>query len=540
MDRVQERTRLRAVLADTHNVGASTPLRVDALSRRDSAGAATGPSLQAHVVRESSAFGADDSAGEHVAGAARAGGDQCTQEAVSSGTPIIGQQPADLSEPPRLSRVQEVLGPNGPRLSYIGGAAGTGKTFAIREAAAADPGVLLTAVTGIAACNLGESVTTINSLLHYFDLEDLNRLYTTGALENRLVALASSGCKRIVIDEVSMMDGRQLYLILQSLEIANDALERNGKQPIGLTLTGDFLQLPPVDVAKLGGRADTKKNGKFAFDIPTWAKFETVLLTKIRRQADPLFIGALREARRGNGRGAAEVLRTQCHPFADDDFNGTTLVARNNSVDEYNMKRMLKLAEPDHHFEAELTGKPRAEWKNIPMTLELRKGALVMILANCSKRSLGMDEDGYEYVNGDLGVFLEPTPGGHGAVVKLHRTGETVNVIYVTRQNLAPCPAERFKLLAASEPHKLKGNYEIVGVLDYMPLRAAWASTVHKAQGLSLDNVQVDLRDGFYQTAGMCYVALTRCRTLQGLRIVGSPELLAARCVVDERVRRWL
>lgn len=355
-----------------------------------------------------------------------------------------------------------------------------------------------------------------------------------------------------------MMDGRQLALILEGISIVNEALERDNRKPITLTLTGDFLQLPPVEAEPLrrGRDGRIRGGGCFAFEIPQWAQFESTILTTIRRQADPKFIHALREARRGYGKGAAEILHAQCFDFDDKDFNGTTLLAKNDAVDRFNMVRLMQLPGPDLTFESNLWGKPRTEWKHIPGgnpkapddQLTLRKGALVMILANMQKRTAGFEEDGFLYVNGDLGILedvvFDTSPEkkrieGY-ARVKLHRTGEVVTVSNVVRQNKQPCTNERMKWLRANTPDKIDKNYEIIGELEYMPLRAAWASTVHKAQGLSLDSVQVDLRDGFFRTPGMAYVALTRCRTLEGLRIVGNAALLAARCNVDSRVRRWL
>ncbi len=401
-------------------------------------------------------------------------------------------------------------------------------------------------------------MTTINSLLLYYDLDGLQENWTTGLLERRLGMLAAAGCKRIVLDEVSMMDGRQLDIILKGLEVVNATLDMAKRPPIALTLTGDFLQLPPVDA---GPVVVNRRNGRvtgggcFAFEVPQWGEFDTTILTNIRRQADPNFIAALREARRGHGAGAAAILHKQCFPFDDKDFNGTTLLAKNDAVDKFNMIRLIKLPGPDITFESNLWGKPKPEWKHIPggnpkgeQELRLRKGALVMILANQSKRALGMEEDGYEYVNGDLGILedvvFDTSPEkkrveGY-ARVKLHRTGGVVTVANVIRQHKTPVDNSRMKWLRANTPDKVDGNYEIVGELEYMPLRAAWASTVHKAQGLSLDAVQVDLRDGFFRTPGMAYVALTRCRTMEGLRIVGNAALLAARCNVDSRVRRWL
>jgi ATP-dependent exoDNAse (exonuclease V) alpha subunit len=79
-----------------------------------------------------------------------------------------------------------------------------------------------------------------------------------------------------------------------------------------------------------------------------------------------------------------------------------------------------------------------------------------------------------------------------------------------------------------------------MGGVTYMPLRLAWASTVHKAQGLTLDEVQLSVANHFWEQPGMCYVALSRARTAGGLKIVGSKELLAKRIQADKRLGEWL
>jgi ATP-dependent exoDNAse (exonuclease V) alpha subunit len=80
----------------------------------------------------------------------------------------------------------------------------------------------------------------------------------------------------------------------------------------------------------------------------------------------------------------------------------------------------------------------------------------------------------------------------------------------------------------------------VTGQVEYYPLRLAYASTIHKSQGLSLDRIQVDIRDAFFGHPSMAYVALSRCRTLDGLRIVGQRERFVKHCNSDARVARWL
>jgi ATP-dependent DNA helicase PIF1 len=80
----------------------------------------------------------------------------------------------------------------------------------------------------------------------------------------------------------------------------------------------------------------------------------------------------------------------------------------------------------------------------------------------------------------------------------------------------------------------------VEGQVQFWPVRLAYASTVHKSQGLSLDRIQCDIRDQFFGQPAMAYVALSRCRTLAGLRIVGQRERFIRQCNTDARVRRWL
>jgi ATP-dependent exoDNAse (exonuclease V) alpha subunit len=116
------------------------------------------------------------------------------------------------------------------------------------------------------------------------------------------------------------------------------------------------------------------------------------------------------------------------------------------------------------------------------------------------------------------------------ARVELQRTGRDALIEPVLRHNLVPTGALGVK----------KDRYQTIGSISYMPLRLAYASTVHKIQGLSLDHVQVAFADPVFGQAAMLYVAFSRARSAEGLRIVGTPQLLRERCAVDGKVRPWL
>ena len=433
-----------------------------------------------------------------------------------------------------------------PTCTYLAGAAGSGKTFAVKDWAQRETGLLLCATTGIAAINLGG--TTINATLGYFDTKSLQEKYTTGLLTAMLGKLWKAGVKRLVIDEVSMLDGDQLIYLVRALDEVNERgyvltktqdWGEQGTPQMGLTLVGDFCQLAPV-------------KAPYAFESTEWGRFaepgHTITLTEIRRQADPQFIEALRAARRGDGRRALDYFGPTLQAETDDRFDGPTLMAKNDSVDRYNWIRMNRLPGADVHFPSTREGKQRSEWGNpdkppstwgIPQRLHLKIGALIMILANQRR----LQATGFDYVNGDLGDLVEVHEGHHLAYIRLQRTGEIQAVGYVRREVLVPIDsARRAELRAKGEQDKITedGKWEITGWISYMPLRVAYASTVHKSQGLSLDRVQVNIRDAFFKTGGMLYVGLSRARTAEGLRLVGSAAAFVERCATDPRVKEYL
>ena len=434
-----------------------------------------------------------------------------------------------------------------PLFTYLAGAAGSGKTFAVKAWAEREAGLMLLATTGIASLNCGG--ITVNAALGYFDTKSLQESYTNGFLTARLGKLWKAGVRRLVLDEVSMLDADQLTYLCRGIEEVNgrgyvlsksQAWDDDGETPMpemALTLVGDFAQLSPV-------------KAPYAFESSEWGRFQepghTITLTQIRRQADPAFIEALRCARRGDGRGALAYFGADLHDTTDDHFDGPTLMAKNESVDRYNWIRLSRLTGADVHFTNRREGKQRSEWGNpdkppatwgIPPRLHLKIGALVMILAN-HRAALGM---GFDYVNGDLGEVVDAP--GHVAQVLLQRTGEVVEVQYVRREVLIPIDAARRKELRdLGQEEKISddGKWEIAGWVSYMPLRVAYASTVHKSQGLSLDKVQVNIRDAFFKTSGMLYVALSRARTAEGLRLVGSAASLIDRCTCDPKLKAYL
>lgn len=439
---------------------------------------------------------------------------------------------------------------------FLNGTAGTGKTTLARKLMDLLPpgSCVLAATTGIAAVNLGEG-TTINALLGYFDTADLQEKFTTGQLQAQLRRHRGAGLRRIILDEISMMDARQLTIVVRAVQEINqprrkdleamsgDDLEETpeGELPpqLGLTIVGDFAQLSPVpDKDPVTNRP---LGARFAFESPEWPLFKdaTTRLTKIWRQDQKDFVEALHAVRRGDGLRALQFFTANrfCD-LTDQNYDGSTIFAKNVEVDRYNQLRLDALAGPPMTFEARRWGKQRGDWKQIPDVLTLKTTALIMILAN----ERDVDTKKMIYANGDLGELIAQT-SPFAVQVRLKRTGEIVDVHTIIRENTIPLgPGRRKELIAADQAHLITKDKkrEIVGTVAYMPIRVAYGCTVHKTQGLTLDKVQINIRDGFFKQPGMLFVALSRCRSAEGLRIVGNTTGFFERCKTDPRVLPWL
>lgn len=451
----------------------------------------------------------------------------------------------------------------------LSGTAGTGKTTMARALIDSTPAgsVVLAATTGIAAVNLGEG-TTINALLRYFDTASLHDAYLRGLLQTQVRRLRRTGVHRILLDEKSMLSGQQLTLIARAVREVNEgrisALEAVGAgedfdapqrddelPPIGLTLVGDFGQLPPVP--DTDQRTGKKIPIQFAFDSPEWPAFaqHTTTLTRIWRQDAQAFVQALHAVRRADVRTALEFFTADRFVDAmDPRFTGTTIFAKNDEVERWNQLRLDELPGALLTFDAARVGKQRGDWKQVPDRLVLKEGALVMILANRRQSNSDEDEQGrLIYANGDLGVLEGKASDTYGGwYVRLHRTGQQVKVYPVVRQHTIPLEPGRRKELrehfgecwTEHVTEDGKGKHEIIGTVLYMPLRAAYGATVHKTQGLTLDQVQVNIRDPFWRQPGMLFVALSRARTPEGLRLIGNQTGFVERCRIEPRVLPWL
>lgn len=432
----------------------------------------------------------------------------------------------------------------GPELSFLTGQAGTGKSWCINRRMEENSRYgLLCGTTGISAVNIGG--TTIHSALGFYNLDSLIENYAAGYITRKMRRIADEGWERIIIDEVSMLHRRALDIIVQALKEVNDGERRQ----LGLLLTGDYLQLPPIpETNRVTGK---KESTPWAFEADSWPIFDahTERLTKVWRQTNPEFLEAINHIRAGRGEEGARLLKQSGVEFAnapDISFQGTTIVSKNDEVDRYNFAAQQGVHGEKHTVKSERRGKLAGEWKNIPDQLNLKIGDYVMILNNDSQGGR------FSYVNGDCG-WVEEFKGAE-FVIRLKRNDALVSIGPLKRyveQKEEPDERQKRKCeelkltpyLRDTTPRVSRERDKIwrwvLGEITYYPLRLAYAISVHKSQGLSLDAAQINITNNFFGQPAMAYVSLSRCRTLEGLRIVGTPELLAKRVCMDEKVRRW-
>lgn len=371
---------------------------------------------------------------------------------------------------------------------FLTGAAGSGKTHVLREyirfLKEQQIPAGITASTGIAATHMG-GIT-----IHSFAGIGINDTLTASDL--REMAEDSRLRKRIertqvlIIDEISMLDARRLDLVDAVLKAVRGSDQAFGG--VQVVLCGDFFQLPPI--SKSG-----EEEARFAYHARAWkeADLQICYLHEQYRHNDSSFADLLNAIRaRSVDESVYEALQSRHNKKPTGAVEPTLLYTHNIDVDSENERELRKL--PGREFSYAMTsrgGKPliAALQKNClaPQTLRLKVGARVMFVKN-------LNEIGC--VNGTLGV-----------VVNCDEYSITVRT------------ADNKTVSVEPEPWKIEEDGKVKAEITQYPLRLAWAITVHKSQGMSLDAAVVDLRKSF--TPGMGYVALSRVRSLTGLCLLG-------------------
>ncbi|MCK8640705.1 AAA family ATPase [Acinetobacter schindleri] len=379
---------------------------------------------------------------------------------------------------------------------FLTGSAGAGKTYTLNQyinyLKARKVSVAITASTGIAATHMnGMTIHTWAGIgiKDFLSEEDLKRMKERKYLKEHL-----ENAQVLIIDEISMLHAKQLNLVNQVLKYFKESDEAFGG--IQVIVAGDFFQLPPV------GKNDERNRDKFCFMSDAWveAKFRVCYLTEQHRQGNDYLNDILNAIRaQAIGTEHRNALQGTRHQEIGDTY--TRLYTHNMDVDSINFRHLNEIDNEPRQFDAQCDGNDKLietlkSSVRAPETLTLKKHAKVMFVKN--NFDLG-------YINGSLGEVIGfEEDDEFGVLPKVKLTDGTTLLV---------------------EPETWSVDNEAgktIASFQQIPLRLAWAITIHKSQGMTLEAAEIDLSHTFEKGQG--YVALSRLKTLDGLRLKGFNE----------------
>ena len=404
------------------------------------------------------------------------------------------QFPDNYADDPTVAYILEQLRSDDPSPILVTGEAGTGKSTLvnyIRFHGGIDNTAIL-APTGVAALNVGGQ--TLHSFFRFpFKIIDANTL--ADQRKNRLWKKV----KLIIIDEISMVRADMLDGMDIILRKAQDS-----SQPFGgckVLLVGDFFQLPPViqnqekSILSQMGYA-----GPFAYHANVLENYTPVHfeLSKVYRQRDARFVEILSDLRVArNVEEAVTKLNDICVKPHRDGHTPVLLTSTNAIAERYNKQGLQALTHPALQYDCVTEGRFNANRAPAPMQIALKKGARVMAVKNDPLK---------RWVNGSLGTITEL----NNKDVYVKFDGD------VASRKIEPAIWESITYKWNEVEQKMEED--TTATFKQIPLILAWAVTIHKAQGLTLNDVRIDLGRGAF-APGQAYVALSRARTLDGLSL---------------------
>lgn len=414
---------------------------------------------------------------------------------------------------------------------FLTGKAGSGKTTLLKEfLKETDKNVIVSAPTGVAAINAG-GVT-----LHSLFLFPLSAFAPTYHMTyNDHVMPRSSLVKHLkynkdklkllreldtlVIDEISMVRSDLLDAIDFALRVA-----RKRPDPFGgvqMIMIGDMYQLPPVMKEYVWDHLSQYYRSAYFFDAQVWQRqaMLTIELQKVYRQKAGPFVDALNRFRKGEVQDSDVQLINQQYQLEQEESEDhtITLTTHNASANSINQKKLDEIDEDVFRLNAQVSGRFNESAYPVEQCITLKKGAYVMFTRNHPDQL---------YFNGKVAIVLDYDERDDEDLLQVQFEDDNSKA-WISKQEWKN---EKYTL---DDEGKVKN--ETLGSFIQFPVRLAWAVTVHKSQGLTLDKVRLDLSRSF--AAGQAYVALSRCTSLEGLTLL-SP-LNKRNILVDHKITQF-